>query len=413
MSLYTVDVQVPRKRSTSILALFEENGRGTVDIVSSNLLYADLKSAYYRLEVFTRGSGRDALETMLKQGGEDLSFRIREDVSVYEGPLFETVPARGIDFKKSFTVTTPAVLDLAVEELYARPQDTRRLSDRRIGLISDGSLFELQHRASVVLERDAYLLARHAQVQPFPLRLDNRNEEDLIRAVQALGTNFYAVRLSGLNRDYALEVVDRLDELMEVPIIHAESMERPVMMAAILQNAARIHGTEMSGKTAAVIGLGPEGVGILPFLERLGLQKIYGIDADLRQVSLFEKRGGIASSIDHVYDYADFVIVSPDVPGKLDEARFHEGQIVLSFSPGQIDLSAMPERIAARCYQGGEPHPVFVLPGLAGAVQRRKPERVTQELLVKIFETLVTKNSEAGFLPVPSQELFKTQFEAM
>lgn len=411
--MYTVDVQVPRKQGASVLALFEENGRGAVDIVSSNLLYADLKAAYYRLEVFTRGSDRTLLEEILNKGGADVSYRIRQEVSAYEGPLFETVPARGIDFKKSFTVTTPALLDLAVEELYARPQDTERLSGRRIGLISDGSLYQQPHRSSVILERDAYLLTRHAQVQAFPLRLDTRNEEDFIRAVQALSTNFFAVRLSGLNRDYALEVVERLDELVNVPVIHAESMERPVMMAAILQNAARIHGAETAGKTAAIIGLGPEGVGMLPFLGRLGLQKVYGIDTDLRQVSQFEKRGGIASSIDHVYDYADFVIISPDVPGKLDGSRFHEGQIVLSFSPGQIDLSVMPERIAARCYQGGEPHPVFVLPGLTGAVQRRKPERVSQELLTRMYETLVTKNNDAGFLPVPSQELFKAQFEAV
>jgi hypothetical protein len=416
MSLYTVDLQVTREAAGDVAALIglDYNAPDGFELISSNQLYSDLKSVYFRLEIFVHSADVDALRDRFRAAGEKvLQHRIREDVSVYEGPLLETNATRNIDFRKNFMATAPEALRQARDRLYSRPEDLDRLRGDRVGLLSDGSRYEQRHVASLHLERDAFLLARHAGLQPSPLWLDARNEEELIRTVQALQGNFSSLRLSGLDPDYAMEVVERLEELVEIPVIHAESIERSILMAAVLQNAARFHDLTLSGTTGAVIGLGPEGEGLLEFLLQLGATRVYGIDSDLRQVSRFEKKGGIASSIDHVYDYADFVIVTPDCPVRLDDHRFHAGQLVLSFHAGSINPRHMKPEIAERCYQGGEPHPVFVLPGLFGAIQRTRPRKITEDMLRRFMQTLITRGDQSGFLPVPSQELFRAQFEAL
>jgi hypothetical protein len=416
MSLYTVDLQVTHSAASNVLGLFgldPGNGNG-LELISSNQLYSDLKSVYYRLEVFVHGASPDSLRERVQSAGAGvLQHRIREDVSIYEGPLLDIAASRGIEFRKNFVATAPAALTQARDRLYSRPADLERLSGKRIGLLSDGSRYEQRHYTSLALERDAYLIARHAGLQPFPLWLDARNEEELIRTVQALSRNFAIVRLSGLHPEYAMEVFGRLEEQVQIPIVHAESMERPLLMAAILQNAARAHNISLSGTTGAILGLGPEGEGLLEFLLKLGISRIYGIDSDLRQVSRFEKKGGIASSIDHVYDYTDFVVISPDCPVRLDDSRFRPGQLVVSFHAGSINPRDMEPDVAERCYQGGEPHPVFVLPGLMGALQQTSQRRVSVDLLHRFMQTLITRGDQGGFLPVPSQELFKAQFDSL
>ena len=416
MALYTIDIQLTRDAANNITGLigFDHNSPDGIELISSHQLYADLKSVYFRLEVFAQNETVDSLrERIEKSNPAVLQHRVREDVSIYEGPLLEVQSSRNIEFRKNFVATAPTALRQARERLYTRPEDLERLNAQRIALITDGSRYEHRHHAALYLERDAYLLARHANLQPVPLWLDSRNEEDLIRSVQALAPNFSSIRISGLRPDYAMEVVDRLEELVPVPLLHAEAIERAVLMAAILQNAARSHELTLSESTGAIIGLGPEGEGLLEFLLQLGVNRVYGIDSDLRQLSRFEKKGGIASSIDHIYESPDFIVITPDCPVVMDDTRFRAGQLVLSFHPGSINPRSMAPAVAESCYQGGEPHPVFVLPGLAGAIHRSRPRRVTQELLRKFMQTLVTRGTRAGFLPVPSQDLFKVQFESL
>lgn len=416
MSLYTVDLQVTREAAGDMAGLIglDYNAPESFELISSNQLYSDLKSVYYRLEIFAHAANADALrEKIAAAGARVLQHRIREDVSIYEGPLLDVTATRSVDFRKTFVATAPAALRQARDRLYSRPADLDRLRGQRVGLISDGSRYEQRHYASVHLERDGYLLARHAGLQPVPIWVDSRNEEELIRTVQALSANFNSLRLSGLDPDYAMEVMERLEELVEIPIVHAESTERSLLMAAVLQNAARSHDITLNGTTGAVIGLGPEGEGLLAFLLQWGVTRVYGIDSNLRQVSRFEKKGGIASSIDHVYEYANFVIITPDCPVRMDDTRFHAGQLVLSFHPGSINPRAMAPQVAERCYQGPEPHPVFVLPGLFGALQQTRPRRISEDMLRRFLQTLITRGDQNGFLPVPSQELFRTQFESL
>ncbi|MCB1323311.1 MAG: hypothetical protein KDK34_23835, partial [Leptospiraceae bacterium] len=397
---------------SALQAIQTANPRG-IQLISSSLLYSDLKSAYYRLELDTGDMRRPQLESLIRQAGTEIQYRIREDLSIYDHSLIEIVPDKGIDFRKSFAVTSPVTLQMVQEVQYSRREDIRKISERRIALISDGSAYESPHRVVIKLERDAYLLARHAQVQPIPLWMDSRNEEEFIKTIVSLAQNYFAIRISDLSREYTMEVLERIEELVDVPIIHAETMEIGMIMAAMLENAARQHNTHLQGKTVGIIGLGPEGHGLKQFLAQMGVARILGIDADFRQLTRFEKRDGIASSIDHVYDNADFLLITPGYKTRLDEKRLHPGQIILSFSPGVVDESSLEQTIAERIYQGPDPHPIFIMPGLIGAIRQSRIQRINIDHLYRLMSTLTGRASEYSFLPAPSTELFKAQFQAL
>jgi malate dehydrogenase (oxaloacetate-decarboxylating) len=279
-------------------------------------------------------------------------------------------------------------------------------------LLSNGLAHEFPARVALELERDAFLVNRHAGLQTFPLWVRSRHDEEFIKTAIALAPNFFALRISSFARDDALDILERLEAECDQPIILAEYLESAGLITAILKNAARLHGIQLEGATAGIIGLGPAGHGIARLLERLGVKRIFGIDHDSRQLSRFEKGPGIASSLDHVYDNADFIIISPDYPTRLHEERLHEKQLVLSFTPGALDIEAA-EKNGAFVFQGFPPHPVFILPGLLGAIHHNRLKRVEPEHILKLVETLAVRSGEGQFLPAPSTELFRSQINSL
>jgi len=413
VQLYTADIRAPRDRVGEILRLFEERQkRGELLLLGATLLYTDPAAANYRMEYFAEPRRAEDLHEMLRER-DGVHCRHREERTQLDGPLVEMQAARQIEFRRSFLATSPSSLAHARETAFASRKEVRRkLAGGRIALLSDGSAFEARHQVAPELERDAYLSVRHAQVQATPLWLEARNEEEFIKAAIALAPNFFALRLSHLAREYALETSDRLAEMAEGPVYLAEYAETALLLAALVINAGRLHGRQLEGATVAVIGLGPAGQGLKDFLVRRGAQRVLGIDADMRMSSLFEKKDGVASSIDHVYDNADFIVICPGYRTRIEEKRLHDDQIILSFSDA-IDHNLLPDGVRGRCHQTEEPHPVFVAPGLIGALQRNPKLSVTADALLPLLATLTDFDAQGALLPPPSADLFKQQFECL
>ena len=415
MSLYTLDLQVPQNRAAALLQKLQaEREAGTFDVISSNVLYSDLNASYYRLEIFSARPAEDRVREILEPEGEDVVFQIREDLSLYDRPLVEMVPRSGLEFRRTFMMTSPEALATAQESLLPQRSQLaeRRVTKIRLGLFSNGLALDKPHQATMQLERDAFLIARHGGVQAFPLWIETNNEEQFIRTVVSLAANFFCVRLSGLSRTDADDIVVRITEQVSVPVIHAERDETAVAMAAVVLNAAHRHDLQVDGLSVGIVGLGPDGLSLGELLLSFGFGKVFGIDGDPRQLTRFERGPGIATSLEHMYENADLVVVTPEYQTNIEQSRLRPEQIFLSFSPGAVirSESAAP---AARFYHGYAPHPVFVLPGLVAAAQQHGLKSIDLAVRRKLTETLRAHSGPKQLLPVPTAELIRNQISAM
>ena len=412
MSLYTLDIQVPRESSGNVLRVFQPEKPNGLEVVSSNVLYTDLNTTYYRLELFCMGHDRDWLVDLIEGNFKSVTYKLREDLTLYQKPLLEMSPRKALDSRRSFMATAPPTLRAAQEYFFRDPESLKvPPSSARVGLLSNGSGHEFPARMSLELERDAFLINRHTGIQTFPLWVNSRHDEEFIKTALSLAPNFFALRIGGFARDEALDLYDRLEHELERPVILSEFVETAGLVTAVLKNAARIHGRELEGATVAIIGLGPAGHGVAGLLEQLGVRRVLGIDHDPRQLSRFERGPGIASSLEHVYENAEFILISPDYPTRIHEDHLIEDQLVLSFTPGALDTEAA-ESTGAHVFQGYPPHPVFLLPGLMGALQKHKLERIEPEHILRLIETLEV-HGENHLLPAPSTDLIRSQINIL
>lgn len=412
MALVTIDLQLPRK-SGSQTALPELWPTSGVDIISCQRLYSDPAADYFRLEALTDEELLPQLELDIRRNHPEAICRYRTEPEIFSGPLIEVQATRKVDFRRAFVTTSTAAVRRAERSLYAsRESAAQMLSSRRFLLLSEGGALAQSHLAALHLERDAFLAARWTDAQPTPLRISPRNEEEFIRTALALSENGFALRLSRLNPEYALDVAERLQEQAACPVIHAEFSETAAILAAAMTNAARLRGAKVSGASVAILGLGPAGHGLKEFAVRLGAARIFGIDAETRQLTRFERKDGIASSIDHVYNAADIVVVTSEFNGRLEEQRFRPEQTLLSFSDA-VDPRRMSTEVHNRAFLGPELHPVFALPGLVAGLQRSKARLFRFDHAWAIYESLLLREGDCAILPAPSSELIARQSEAV
>lgn len=412
MSLYTLDLQVPQALAATVLQQLQaERDTGGFEVISSSVLYSDLNSSYYRLEIFSTSDTEARIRELLQPREPEIHFQLREDLSLYERPLVEIQPRAGLEFRKSFIMTSPEAVSTAQESLL--PQRSQlgqlRLTKQRVGLISDGRALQKPHQVTVGLERDGYLLAKHAGLQAYPLWVETENEEQFIRTVESLSPNFLCVRLSSLARNQADDLVTRITELVKLPIIHAERDELAPAIAAVALNAAQRHGRDPDGMSAGIIGIGPTGISLAELLFSFGFTKVFGIDGDHNQLTRLEKGPGMATSLDHIRENADVIIVCPDYVGQLDLKGLQPEQIVLNFTPASMLRTAETNHF----YRGYAPHPVFALPGLAAAVQKNGLTKVDLRVRRQLVETLRTAAGLGQLLPIPSAELIRSQVSAL
>ncbi|MBE7440034.1 MAG: hypothetical protein HS115_16395 [Spirochaetales bacterium] len=405
MSLYTLDIQLPAEESGGLLRVFQHNADKGLELVSSNILYRDLYSAYFRVELLSSHHDKADVSRIIEENFKKAHYIIRDDLSVYRKPLIEMSPRKFSDTRRAFMITAPETLEEARRSWGADSTEKTPLARYRVALLSDGSACENPASISMDLERDAYLIARYASLQPVPLWVRTRGEEDLIRTAQALAGGFSALRLSGLDNRYALEVVERLQQSLDIPVIHAERLETAILILSVLINIYNGELSDFQSMNAAVIGLSAAGHGTAELLLEAGFQRVFGIDADPIQLTHFERGRGIASSLDHVYSAADIIVIMPEVRTVLEEKRFRENQLVLNFSSQRFDHEKSPARI----FRGSVPHPIFILPGLTGLVQNKQIRQVTSELCWQLITTLTMKKQDQNILPLPSQELIRRQ----
>ncbi|MBL8021290.1 MAG: hypothetical protein JNM27_16590 [Leptospirales bacterium] len=412
MSLLTLDLQIPKSESLNIPQLL--NGSAG-EVLSWNLLYSDPQSAYYRIELFQTKSSPDELETKILSGCPQARVKIKDESAAAADPLLQVTPARALDFRKAFHRTSPEFIESTAQTAIRERKDLRKLAmiRDRVLFLSDGAALSLRQRAAIALERDAYLACKFGDLQAVPMLLEARNDEEFLKSVLCLAQNAFVIRLSMLAKNQAVQLAERIAEQLPIPLLHAEYIETSAIIAAIAANAFSFHKVDLTGKTIAIIGLGPASLGLMQILKRMGASKLYGVDAEYSQATRFEREGGIATSIDFAIERSDALIVTPGTPVLLDGRKLTPGQIVLSFTPGTVEIGGLTPEATERIHFCQEPHPIYASPGILRGIHEFGIESVSIEMAFRAAQVLVERCGDNRFLPIPSESLIQAQADSL
>ncbi|MCA3747893.1 MAG: NAD-dependent malic enzyme, partial [Rubrobacter sp.] len=134
------------------------------------------------------------------------------------------------------------------------------------------------YAALPVMEGKAMLFKEFAGVDAFPICLDTKDPDEIVRTVSCLAPAFGGINLEDISAPRCFEIEERLKQELDIPVFHDDQHGTAVVVLAALINALKIVGKRMEEIKVVLSGVGAAGVACARILLAAGVKNIIGCD---------------------------------------------------------------------------------------------------------------------------------------
>jgi len=277
-----------------------------------------------------------------------------------------------------------------------------------VAIVTDGSavlgLGDIGPLASMpVMEGKAMLMETLVGLSGVPILLNTKEPDEIVKAVAAIAPTFGAIQLEDISAPRCFEVEEKLQALLDIPVMHDDQHGTAVVSTAAMMTAAKRANVEIGKTKIGQIGLGAAGNAIGKMLMGLTGNPILGADLNEDALKRFEDAGGKRSTLQEIMSECDIVIATTGAPNLIKPEMVRKGQIILALSNpnAEIDPEVALEHGAAFAADGKSVNNVLGFPGIfRGAMDSNAP-RITHEMLIAAVEVLVKETPAGELLPNP------------
>ncbi|MDR3611971.1 MAG: malic enzyme-like NAD(P)-binding protein [Candidatus Obscuribacterales bacterium] len=179
---------------------------------------------------------------------------------------------------------TPGVARVCMA-IHADKEKVYNLTIKRntIAVVTDGTavlgLGDIGPEAALpVMEGKAMLFKEFGKLDAFPICLDTKDTEEIIKAVKLIAPVFGGINLEDISAPRCFEIEERLKKELDIPVFHDDQHGTAVVVLAALINALKIVKKEMKDLKVIVSGVGAAGVACSKILMHAGVVNIVGFD---------------------------------------------------------------------------------------------------------------------------------------
>lgn len=231
-------------------------------------------------------------------------------------------------------VYTPGVAKVC-SAIHEDPKKAYSLTIKRntVAVITDGTavlgLGDIgPYAAAPVMEGKAMLFKQLAGVDAFPICLDTKDTEELIRTIKHLSPIFGGINLEDISSPRCFEIETRLAEELDIPVFHDDQHGTAIVVIAGLLNALKLVGKQIGDIRVVVNGVGAAGVSICKMLIGAGVNRLVPVDRD----------GAIVRGDEYSQPMWQWLAVQPQVeanPGVLKEV-IRDADVFIGVSRGGL-----------------------------------------------------------------------------
>lgn len=152
-----------------------------------------------------------------------------------------------------------------------------------VPVITDGTavlgLGDIGPKAGMpVMEGKCALFKQFGNVDAFPICLDTKDTDEIIRTIEIMAGSFGGVNLEDISAPRCFEIEQRLKEKLDIPIFHDDQHGTAIVVGAALLNACKLLKREIFTLKAVVNGAGAAGIAISKYIMSLGIKDIKVLD---------------------------------------------------------------------------------------------------------------------------------------
>jgi len=187
-----------------------------------------------------------------------------------------------------------------------------------------------------VMEGKAALFHLLAGISGYPILIDSKDTDEIVNAVKAIARTFGAIKLEDIRAPECFEIEARLDQALDIPVVHDDQHGTAIVVLAALLNIARYTHKNLRRSTLGIIGLGAAGNGIFRLFDAYGdaygVRRVIGTDINQTMTQIFADGGGVPVSLERVMSEADIVVATTGVPGLIQPSMVRDEQVILALS---------------------------------------------------------------------------------
>jgi malate dehydrogenase (oxaloacetate-decarboxylating) len=227
------------------------------------------------------------------------------------------------------------------------PESVWNLTIKRntVAVVSDGTavlgLGDIGPRGALpVMEGKALLFKEFAGVDAFPICLDTKDPDEIVKVVEAIAPVFGGINLEDIAAPRCFEIERRLRERLDIPVFHDDQHGTAIVVLAALLNALRVVGKRIEDVKIVTTGCGAAGMAVTRLLQDAGVRWIVGCD---ERGALYRGRPGLNAA---KQEYAQ--TTNPEnLQGTADELLAGADVFIGVSVPGAISVEGV-KRMAPR-----------------------------------------------------------------
>jgi malate dehydrogenase (oxaloacetate-decarboxylating) len=160
---------------------------------------------------------------------------------------------------------------------------TLTIKKNTVAIVTDGTavlgLGDIGPAAALpVMEGKAMLFKEFAGVDAFPICLNTKDPDEIVRTVKAISTVFGGINLEDISAPRCFQIEERLREELDIPVFHDDQHGTAVVVLAALINALKLVGKQIGDVKVVVNGVGAAGVACTKIIMAAGVKNIVGCD---------------------------------------------------------------------------------------------------------------------------------------
>ncbi|HDK7139300.1 TPA: NAD-dependent malic enzyme [Clostridium botulinum] len=131
-----------------------------------------------------------------------------------------------------------------------------------------------------VMEGKSLLFKEFADIDSFPICIDSKDPEEIIKTVKLIAPGFGGINLEDIKAPECFYIEKKLKEELDIPVFHDDQHGTAIVVLAGIYNALRLVGKKLEEARIVINGAGSAGISICKLLLQAGAKNIIMCDKE-------------------------------------------------------------------------------------------------------------------------------------